>query len=187
MNITATLNAKLQPFHRHELEGALDDIFNKENLKVKITGGGTGQEKNGEISFCDIEIAVEDFTDNKIERIIEIFEIILAPVGSKLTIFPKNENDEIKVIHFGKHEGLGIYLSNDLDDQIYETCDVNVIFDEIEKILNENKLGRIESYWEGEETSLYLYGKSFTEIQNAIKPFIEKYPLCQKCRIVKIA
>ena len=187
MYIQVTLNAKLQPMHRHDLEDALTEIFEKENIKAEITGGGTGQEKNGEIAYSDLEIALEEFSDEIIKQIINLLEKILAPKGSKVTIFSKDKNTESKVIKFGKHEGLGLYLSNDLDDNVYKECDVNVIYGEIQKLLEENNLGRIESYWEGQETALYLYGKSFDEIQNIIKPFLEEYPLCEKCRIVKIA
>ncbi len=185
MYITVTLNAKLQPMHRHEVEDAINEIFEQQNIKAEITGGGTMQEKNGEIKFCDLEIELDEKEFN--EEIIDIIEFILAPKGSKITIYPENETDEPKVISFGKHEGLGLYLSNDLDDKIYEECDVNIVYREVDKLLEEKEAGRIESYWEGEETSFYLYGKSFEEMHKIILPFLEKYPLCEKCRIVKIA
>ncbi len=187
MYIQVTLNAKLQPMHRHDLEDALNEIFEKENIKAEVTGGGTGMETNGEIAYSDLEIALEKFSEKTIDEIINLLEKILAPNGSKVTLFSEDESSEPKVIHFGKHEGLGLYLSNDLDDKVYEECDVNVIYEEIENILNEKNLGRIESYWEGEETALYVYGKSYDEIKENIKPFLDKYPLCEKCRIEKIA
>ncbi|TPN82126.1 hypothetical protein FHK87_22120 [Aquimarina algicola] len=173
--------------HRHDLEDALNEIFEKENIKAQITGGGTGQERNGEIAYCDLEVNLEEFSDELIKQIINLLEKILAPNGSKITIFSEDKNTDPKVVHFGKHEGLGLYLSNDLEDKVYEECDVNVVYDEIQKLLEEEKLGRIESYWEGEETALYLYGKSFDEIHKIIEPFLNEYPLCEKCRIVKIA
>ncbi|HBS13142.1 MAG TPA: hypothetical protein DEO36_11475 [Flavobacteriaceae bacterium] len=187
MYIQVTLNAKLQPMHRHDLEDALNEIFEKENIKAKITGGGTGQETNGEIAYSDLEIDLKEFSDEVIKQIINLLEKILAPNGSKVTIFSENENVESKVIPFGKHEGLGLYLSNDLDNKVYEECDVNVIYEEIQNLLDEENLGGIESYWEGEETALYLYGKSFDEMHKVIKPFLDKYPLCEKSRVVKIA
>ncbi|MBE7646803.1 hypothetical protein [Tenacibaculum finnmarkense] len=187
MFIQVTLNAKLQPMHRHDLEDALTEIFEKQNIKAEITGGGTGQETNGEIAYSDLEIDLEEPSEEVIKQIIDLLEKILAPNGSKVTIFSEYENVEAKVIPFGKHEGLGLYLSNDLDNKVYEECDVNVVYGEIQKLLNEENLGRIESHWEGEETALYLYGKSFDEMQKVLKPFLDKYPLCEKCRIVKIA
>ena len=187
MYIQITLNAKLQPMHRHDLEDALNEIFEQENIKAEITGGGTGQESNGEIAYCDLEIYLEEFSEEKTTQIIKILEKILAPNGSTLTIFSEDENTEPKIIPFGKHEGLGLYLNNSLDDNVYEECDVNVVYEEVQKLLEQDKLGRIESYWEGDETALYIYGKNFDEIKKTIKPFLDKYPLCEKCRIVQIA
>lgn len=45
----------------------------------------------------------------------------------------------------------------------------------------------VASYWEGSETALYLYGKSFDEMHACTKPFLDSYPLCRKSRVVKIA
>lgn len=187
MYIQVTLNAKLQPMHRHDLEDAINEIFEQENIKAEITGGGTEQETNGEIAYSDLEIDLEELSDDIIKQIIDLLEKILAPNGSKITIFSEDENLESKVIPFGKHEGLGLYLSNDLDNKVYKECDVNIIYDEIQKLLEEENSGRIESHWEGEETALYLYGKSFDEMHKVIKPFLDKYPLCEKSRVVKIA
>lgn len=187
MHIQVTLNAKLQPMHRHDLEDALNEIFETENIKAEITGGGTGQEKNGEIAYCDLEIGLKEPSEKPVKQIIGLLEKILAPKGSKITIFSEDKNAEPKITHFGKHEGLALYLSNNLDDKVYEECDVNVVYGEIQKLLEEGKEGRIESYWEGEETALYLYGNSFDSIHKTIKPFLNEYPLCKKCRVVKIA
>jgi hypothetical protein len=44
------------------------------------------------------------------------------------------------------------------------------------------------SFWQGErETALYLYGRSFAEMSDAIAPFMATYPLCQKARIEQVA
>jgi len=187
-NITLNLNAKLQPMHRHDLEDALQEILEKQDFEAETTGGGTSQEPNGEIASCDIELSISDASEENIQKIIGIMEAMLAPIGSKLIIYPNDENSEIKRIPFGVQEGLGLYLNGkDLDDEVYENGDVNYIYQEIERLLGDFKTGQIASYWEGEETSLYIYGESFDEIHNRIKPLLNEYPLCEKCRIVKIA
>ncbi len=146
------------------------------------------QEANGEIASCDIELTISDDSDENIKTIIELMESMLAPIGSKLIIHPMNENSEVKIIPFGVHQGLGLYLNGkDLDDNVYKNCDINYIYDEIEKLLGDFKVGHIASYWEGEETSLYLYGQNFEEMYKRIKPLLDDYPLCQKCRVVRIA
>ncbi len=187
-NITIHLNARLQPKHRHDIEDSLQEILNGLELKTKVTGGGTSQEPNGEIASCDIELNLTDASDDNIEQIIGVIEAMLAPKGSYLSISQEGHDAETKKVAFGIHQGLGLYLNGkDLDDEVYENCDVNHVYQEIERLLGDFKTGHIASYWEGEETSLYLYGESFEEMHNRIKPLLDEYPLCQKCRVVKIA
>ena len=189
IDLTIHLNAKLQPMHRHDLEDAISEALEALGVKAEITGGGTAQEQNGEISSCDMELEVDtDNIDNSITKIIGIMEAMLAPVGSKIIIYPEHENTEAKVIPFGVHQGLGLYLNGeDLAAEVYQNYDVNFIYEEIERLLTDAKKGHIASYWEGEETALYLYGESFEEMHNCIKPLLNTYPLCEKCRVVKIA
>ncbi len=187
-NLTINLNAKLQPMHRHELEDVLQETLEKQEIKGETTGGGTAQESTGEIASCDIELSLNDASDSNIQKIIEIMESMLAPVGSKIIIYPKDQNADVQYIPFGVHQGLGLYLNGkDLADKVYEECDVNFVYEEIERLLGDFKTGHIASHWEGEETALYLYGASFDEMHNRIKPLLDEYPLCQKCRVVKIA
>jgi len=188
MNLTINLNAKLQPKHRHDLEDVLVEILDKNNLVAEVVGGGTLQGTNGEIESCDIELSIADDSDENIQKIIEVMEAMLAPVGSELIIYPEDEISEIKKIPFGNHQGLGLYLNGkDLDEEVYENCDVNFLYQEIERLLGDFKTGHIASHWEGTETALYLYGASFDKMYNRIKPILNDYPLCQKCRVVKIA
>ncbi|MCT4665252.1 MAG: hypothetical protein N4A45_08485 [Flavobacteriales bacterium] len=182
------MNAKLQPLHRHDLEDALQEALKKLDFEAEVTGGGTLQEPNGEIASCDIEIQLAEDSDENIEAIMGVMEAMLTPIGSQIIIYPKNKNTEVRKIPFGVHQGLGLYLNGkDLDEAIYKDCDVNFVYQEIERLLGDFKTGHIASYWEGEETSLYLYGESFDEMHNRIKPLLKEYPLCQKCRVIRIA
>ena len=173
INLTINLNAKLQPMHRHDLEDVLQE---KLDFEAEITGGGTSQQPNGEITSCDIELSISDSSNENINKIIGIMEAMLAPIGSTIIIYPEDENLDVKKISFGTHQGLGLYLNNDLDDEVYKNCDVNFVYQEIERLLGDFKTGQIASYWEGEETSLYLYGESFDEMHNRIKPLLNEYP-----------
>lgn len=188
LNLTINLNAKLQPMHRHNLEDALQETLEKLDFEAEITGGGTSQKSNGEIASCDIELQLANNSDDNIKKIIGVMEVMLAPIGSQLIIYPKGKNTEVRKIPFGVQQGLGLYLNGkDLDEEIYKNCDVNFVYQEIERLLGDFKTGHIASYWEGEGTSFYLYGESFDEMHNRIKPLLEEYPLCQKCRVVRIA
>ena len=93
---------------------------------------------------------------------------------------------EIK-IEVGTLEGLAFYVNGtDLPDEIYESCDINHVIEQMESAMN--GIGRFYSYWEGNEwTALYFYGVSFVEMKQKIEPFIASYPLCQKSRIEQIA
>lgn len=188
INLTINLNAKLQPMHRHDLEDALQETLKKLGFEAEVTGGGTSQESNGEIASCDIELQLADNSAENIKKIIGVMEAMLAPIGSQIIIYPKDESKEVKKIPFGGQQGLGLYLNGkDLDEEIYKNCDVNFVYEEIKRLLGDFKTGHIASYWEGEETSLYLYGESFDEMHNRIKPLLKEYPLCQKCRVIRIA
>ena len=180
--MTITLNAKLQPMHRGELEDAFEDICQKEEIEVEIVGGGTLMAENGEVQACDIEIKLSDLNEKNIETIKGLFEAMLAPKGSYMTI----EGKDGKII-FGKHEGLGLYLNGtDLPDEVYASCDSNFVYEECQRLLE--GIAMVNSHWQGStETALYMYGKNFEEIERTIKPFIESYPLCQKSRVVRIA
>ena len=55
MHLNLKLNARFQPKHRFVLEDALTEVLEKQQLG-EITGGGTAQNPDGEIAYCDIEI-----------------------------------------------------------------------------------------------------------------------------------
>ena len=60
------------------------------------------------------------------------------------------------------------------------------MFEEFGRLLEGE--GRVLSYWQGPtETSLYMYGPSFKTMNERLRPFLETYPLCQRCRVVQIA
>jgi hypothetical protein len=186
-NLTINLNARLQPIHRHDIEDALQATLERISIDAEITGGGSSQEANGEVKRCDIELLISDGSDENLKKIVGIMESMLAPVGSKLIIHGENDSEN-RTVRFGFHQGLGLYLNGkDLDNSIYEDCDVNFVYQEIERLLGDFQVGHIASYWEGEETSFYLYGRNFDEMHKRIKPLLDEYPLCQKCRVVQIA
>jgi hypothetical protein len=74
----------------------------------------------------------------------------------------------------------------DLDDKVYETCDVNHVIDEFNRLLEGS--GRYHSYWQGpRETALYLYGASAEAMKSCIEPFLADYPLCRQSRTERVA
>ena len=179
MDLTLKLNARFQPKHRFELEDALQEILEKEQLG-EITGGGTAQNPDGEIAHCDIDIHLTNDKSDSVKWLADLLNRIGIPKGSVL----KGVEPEIEV---GTLEGLAYYSNGvDLADEVYKTCDINYVIEQMEQAIE--GIGRMYSYWEGATyTALYFYGNSFSEMKKKIEPFIETYPLCQKSRIEQIA
>lgn len=179
MYLTLKLNARFQPKHRFELEDALQEILENEQLG-EITGGGTAQNPDGEIAYCDIEIHLTNDSSDSVKWLADLLNKIGIPKGSVL----QGIEPEIEV---GTLEGLAYYSNGvDLPDEVYKNCDINCVIEQMEMAIK--GIGRMYSYWEGSTyTALYFYGSSFAEMKKRIEPFIASYPLCQKCRIEQIA
>jgi hypothetical protein len=181
-HVVAQLNCRVQPMHRGEFfEDPLEERLRVEGLGT-ITGGGTLQKTTGEIEHCDVEVQLKSGSMEVAQRIIALLEELGAPKGSKLHV----ESSGIE-IPFGRTEGLAIYLNGtDLPDEVYESCDSNVVYDELDRLAAPG--GRVLSYWQGPtETAFYLYGESFAAMQSAIEGFVSSYPLCQRARIERVA
>jgi hypothetical protein len=178
--LTAMLNLRAQPIHRGEIfEDPLDEMLKAKNLG-NVCGGGTGMADNGEVSFCDVEVAVH--RKDTAKTVIQFLEGLGAPKGSKLQF--GGDGDDIP---FGRTEGLALYLNGtDLPDNVYVSTSSNVVYDQISDLIKD--CGGILSHWQGDaETALYLYGDSFATMKARIDEFVNTYPLCKQCRIVQIA
>ena len=177
MKIVLNLNARLQPYIRHDFEDMLD-VALAESGYGKTTGGGTYQDENGEISGCDITMDISD--EVPLEKIKEFLEIFELPKGSNIAVNGKN-------IELGILEGIGIYLDGiNLPDNVYIENDVEELIDILaEKLEDELK---ILSYWQGnEKTAIYFYGQSHDAMYKLIKDILSTHPLCQNHEVKKIA
>ena len=182
--IVVELNDKMMPIERGDTyEDPIDDFLQSKGIG-EVTGGGTLQLETGEIEYCDIQILLysKEIQEEQINLIIEKFEELGAPKGSKLVNKKLN-----RYIEFGKKEGLVIYLDGvNLDKEVYENCDSNYVISEIKKLTNDNS--EALRYWENNnETALYFYSNSYEEMKESIKEFRNSYPLCQNSRIDRIA
>ena len=181
--VIARLNARVQPMDRGEyFEDPLSETLQEFDIG-DVTGGGTqlADEPAG-IEFCDIEIRVREACAQTLHAIADRLESLGAPKGSKL-IIEKNGHE----IQFGAHEGIGVFLNGvDLDDCVYETCDVNHVIEEFGRLLGD--AGAFRGYWQGsKETALYCYGPSYETMKAALEPFLAAYPLCEQARVERIA
>ncbi|MCL2828569.1 MAG: hypothetical protein FWD99_07535 [Oscillospiraceae bacterium] len=178
--VTLQLNARLQPFDRDDIyEAPLIDALEACGCGV-VDGAGTGMLENGEIDFCDLHICLNDCNKETIDALLCIIEELGVPKGS----FLKADGLNLPV---GRLEGLALYLNGtELPSEIYETSDVNYVVEKINELLAQS--GRMYSHWEGpQDTALYFYGASFSEMKKKMEPFLAEYPLCQTCRVEQIA
>jgi hypothetical protein len=179
----ARINARVMPIDRGEFyEDPLQEAFDANGFGA-VTGGGTMQAENGEIAFCGIDIDLLD-VERGLPFVAEFLADCGAPKGSLLE-FKQDQQD--RTLPFGSLEGVALYINGtDLPSQVYETCDINVAYDEIISRLGDR--GCILGHWHGPtETALYLYGDSADEMRQLIADFLASYPLCQKSRLVQIA
>lgn len=179
MELTLKLNARFQPVHRFELEDALQEILEKNKMGT-VTGGGTAQNPDGEVAYCDINIQLKNNKESTVNLLVDLLNNIGIAKGSVLQGLEK----EIEV---GSLEGLAYYSNGrDLPEEVYKTCDINYVIEQMELAME--GIGQMYSYWEGPDyTVLYFYGNSFAEMKQKIEPFIAEYPLCRKSRIEQIA
>lgn len=177
--VTLHLNARLQPMHRQNIEDALEEKLSVDSFAT-ISGGGSLLLESGEVDSCDIELDLVDGKPNTVESVLEVILSIPLPKGSK--VISQDFEQEI-----GELEGMVIYLNGtDLSDDTYENYGVDPLIDELETLFQGN--ARLWSWWTGPyETALYFYGQSFNSMLDQSKELIKIYPLCEKCRIEKIA
>ncbi len=177
----ARLNARVMPKDRGEIyEDPLLDVLEESGLGT-VSGGGTCQrEAGGEIDYCGIDLDLLN-AEESVALVCELLGAQGAPAGSRLEF---EIDGEAKVVPFGFFQGLAVYLNGtELPDHVYQDCDVNFTWDEINRLLGER--GNIQSHWHGpNETALYLYGFDAEEMRALIEPHTSTYPLCQKARIV---
>ena len=81
MFYTLQLNARLQPFDRHDLEDLIEEFLSEGNLGA-TSGGGTMMDKNGEVEYCDIELELN--SPEAVKELLHKLEEIGIPKGSKL-------------------------------------------------------------------------------------------------------
>ena len=178
--LTLQINARLQPLDRGDIyEDPITEALEACGCGT-TSGAGTMMQKNGEIAFCDVQIDLNDDTKENMDKLLRILEDIRLPKGS----FLKSENLEQPV---GTLEGLALYLNGtELPDEVYKSCEINHVVEKINELLTGT--GMMYSHWQGpEDSALYFYGSSFIEMKEKMEPFLSEYPLCQNCRVEKIA
>ena len=183
-HITLNLNARFQPMHRGDLEDALNELLEKSDMGF-VDGGGTLMSPSGEVKSCDIELDLNNGSEEMIAELEKIINALGVPKGSKLLWTALGGEKTERPV--GRLEGMALYLNGtDLPKEVYESSDINYVIEQLESRMD--GIGRLYSWWEGpENTALYFYGQSYEKLSAAIQDFIAEYPLCQKCVVERIA
>jgi len=89
----------------------------------------------------------------------------------------------VKVIKdSGKHTG-EVLIELDgmrLPEQVYKTCDIAMLENRIEDVLEIEEHGELDGHETGpESTILFLYGADAELLFRAIEPVLREYPLCR--------
>lgn len=183
ISATVEFNHKIGPIQRGDVyEDPLTEHLKRLGTG-EVDGGGTMQNKDGEIAFCDVHMFLQP-SETIIPSVIQFLEQRGAPKGSKLKVY--SGDDIQQEISFGAREGFGVYLDGvNLPDEVYRDCDSNFVVSELDRLLNGH--GSVESHWQGPtETALYVYGDSISVMKPLIADLLASYPLCRGARVVDL-
>lgn len=180
-----SLNMRLQPQHRHNIEDSLDFMLRSKGFGC-VSGGGTSLSSEGEPEGCDIEIDLIEDSEEIRQNLTSIMRKLEVAKGSKLRYRSASSDEYEAECLIGGLDGLAVYLNGtDLPDEVYENNDINEVFSELIDRLSCN--GALNwSYWQGpRETAFYFYGEGGVDMMLAkVQPFLNEHPLCQKSRTV---
>lgn len=179
--ITATLNCRLMPIDRGELFEDPLDAFLEKNGYGAASGGGTMQNEDGTIAYCDVEIALPDISDDILGAIAAELTRLGAPRGSKLV-----GDDGETILEFGEKEILSLSLDGvGLPPGTYEEFDTDTFVGQIEKILGDS--GKLQGGRAlNERTEFYFSGDSFLEMKFRLNSELGKFPICQNAIMEQI-
>ncbi|MCL2575829.1 MAG: hypothetical protein FWE33_05285 [Defluviitaleaceae bacterium] len=182
--LTLEINGKLMPMHRGDIyEDPLQEALEQAGIG-EVDGGGTLMEEDGSVACCDVNIVLNDDSEETFGKLMAILDEFLLPKGSMLH-FSEEEGKEPLVL--GTLEGLALHLNGtSLPAKVYKECDINHAINQILEALGDS--GDMYSHWRGaKHTVIYFYGDSFEEMKKRMTPFLEEYPLCQKCVVEQVA
>jgi hypothetical protein len=180
--VYAKVMEPIQPLDRADrYEDPLEEILEQCGLG-EVTGGGSQLTRDGEIVFAGIDLELANL-DDAVEVVRQSLETSGAPNGSELQF--EREGQEV-VLPFGTTEGVFVYLDGvGLPDDVYSSCDINLLADKIHAVLVANDAGEIRGSWAGpRETAIYIFGANADTTYSLLAPILMAYPLCGNARVV---
>ncbi len=178
----AQLLDRIMPLARGErYEEPLDEALAQRGFG-EVVGGGTMQQKSGEIEYVGIDLNLRHLQES-IPFVCSFLEERGAAKGSALMV---SVGEAKRTIPFGVAVGIGVYLDGvNLPPEVYRECDINVVWEEFSRRLEGE--GEIRGHWHGPtETALYIYGKSKSRMRVLLSDYTRRYRLCHGARVVDI-
>ena len=97
MDLTLRLNARLHPIHQFQFEDVIHTLLTKKGIG-ETSGGGVAQDPEGETTYCEIEIHLDDTKPNNIIQLLEILSKTGIPKGS--TLWSADPEFNMKSVHW---------------------------------------------------------------------------------------
>jgi hypothetical protein len=181
--ITVRLNVRTNPEDRSYYYGdPLDKVLAAKSLGEVTDGGATLDTETGRIDYVDLEIGLQESSDETFSIIIDTLEELGAPVGSFLDILA-----EERKIHFGRFEGMSLSFSKSIFSNPNDPSDeINALLIGLEEAFGE--LAAFRGYWEGHNgCELYFYGPDFDAMRAKALELVSDQLKLANCQISQVA
>jgi hypothetical protein len=181
--VTVRLNVRANAEDRSYYYGdPLDAVLAAKSLGEVTDGGTMFDVDTGRIDYVDVEIGLQESSDETLSLVVETLEGLGAPVGSVLNVVA-----EERKIHFGRFEGMSLFVDRaNLTNPDDPSDEINTLLTGLEEAFGE--VGAFRGYWEGQDAcELYFYGPSFDAMRAKTAEFIALHPVLAHCQIKQIA
>jgi hypothetical protein len=180
--ISVRLPLKIGPMDRGEMwEDPLMARLDSDPLG-EVTGGGTMMDPDGGIAYCDLEVALPDLTDKRLDELQAHLDALGAPKGTE---FITDDGNSLR--SFGKVSAVGIGLDGSgLPDEAYEGFDPDTFNDQILSALGDGySYGGSHA---GERyTYFYYHGADAGYIYKTLRAIAEAQPIGQGAQFDQVA
>lgn len=180
--LTIRLPLKLGPLERYDLWEEPLTTRLEASGEGEVTGGGTMMNEEGEIQYCDLEVALPDLSDARLTQLQSTVEAIGAP---KNTMFVDDDGETLR--SFGTLSVVGVGLDGtDLPDSAYEGFDPDEFSDEVIAALGDGH-AYAGSDAGARYTFFYYSGPDGSVIEDKLRQVTSAKPIGQGAQIAHLA
>ncbi len=170
--ISVRLPLKIGPMDRGEMwEDPLMARLDSDPMG-EVTGGGTMMAADGGIAYCDLEVALPDLTDKRLDELQAHLDALGAPKGTEFIT-----DDGISLRKFGTVSVVGIGLDGSgLPDEAYEGFDPDIFNDQILSALGDG-YSYGGSHAGHRYTYFYYHGPDAAHIDKTLRSIADAQPI----------